>query len=124
MAVAIQAMSVASGLKLVRDADADGTGENDVDGGACTLWLVLIDNTGNDSDRVYLKLYDHASPTIGTTVNNMSIPASAGQTVTMAILPAGLAFATALSFACVTNGGGTAGTTDPTNAVAVALVIS
>ncbi len=124
MAVAIQAMSVASGLKLVRDADCDGTAENDVDAGSCTLWLVLIDNTGNDSDRVYLKLWDHAAPTVGTTAPNLTLPASAGQTVTMAILPAGLAFATGLSLACVTNGGGTAGTGDPTNAVAVALVIS
>lgn len=123
MAIATQAMSVASGLKLVRDANANATAENNINGGAATLWLVLIDNTSNDTDGVYLKLYDNAAPTVGTTAPNIIIPASAGQTVTAAVVPAGIAFATAISFACVTAAG-TAGTVAPTNAVAVALVIS
>ena len=123
MAVAINDMSVASGLKIVRDADADGTIEADINGGAATLWLVLIDNTGNDTDNVYLKLWDAATATVGTTAPNMSVHAYAGQTITLACLPAGVSFGTDISFAFVTNGGGTAGTSPPTNAVAVALVI-
>lgn len=124
MAVAIQAMTLGSGLKLIRDASANATGEDNVTGAASnTIWLVLIDNTGNDAQQVFLKLYDAAAPTIGTTVPNMVIPAAGGETVTMAIIPSGYAFATALSFACVTAGG-TGGTTNPTNAVPVALVVS
>lgn len=124
MATSVQTMTLGSGLKIIRDSDADGTSEANVTGGAVTIYLIEIDNTANASTRVYLKLYNAAAPTIGTTAPDIVIPCPGG-TITRAALASasGISFGTALSFACVTNGGGTAGTTAPTNDVAVAIVV-
>ena len=122
MATTKQAMSLTSGLKVVRDTDADATGEADMGPGASTLWLVSIDNSANASQKVFFKLWDATAPTVGTTAPNMIIPAPGGATVTLAILE-GLSFATGISAACVTAGG-TGGITNPTSDVITVVVIS
>ena len=122
MATTKQAMSLTSSLKVVRDTDADATGEADLNVGAATLYLVSIDNSANASQKVYFKLWDATAPTVGTTAPNMIIPAPGGATVTLAILE-GLSFATGISAACVTAGG-TGGITNPTSDVITVLVFA
>ena len=122
MATTKQAMSLTSSLKVVRDTDADATGEADLNVGAATLYLVSIDNSANASQKVYFKLWDATAPTVGTTAPNMIIPAPGGATVTLAILE-GLSFATGISAACVTAGG-TGGITGPTSDVITVLVFA
>lgn len=121
MAIQKQDMDLTSSLSLIRDTDADATGEMDMNVGAAILWLVSIDNSANAAQKVYFKLWDATAPTVGTTAPDMVIPCPGGSTVTMAI-PEGLSFATGISCACVTAGG-TGGTTNPTNDVVTALVI-
>jgi hypothetical protein len=123
MATSIQQMTLGSSLKIIRDTDADATSESNVTGAAATISLIEVDNTANASTTVFLKLYNSAAPTIGTTAPDIVIPAGGGQIVRAALASAtAISFATGLSFACVTNGGGTAGTTSPVNDVAVAIV--
>lgn len=121
MAVSKQPLAFTSGLKQIRDTTANGTGENDVNGGAATLYGIRVDNTQN-STPVFLKLYNHASPTIGTTDPDLILKVKNGVTRRV-MFPKGLAFATAISMACVTTGG-TAGTTNPTNPVEASLLIA
>lgn len=121
MAIQKQDMDLTSSLSLVRDTDADATGEMDMNVGAAVLWLLSVDNSANAAQKVYFKLWDATAPTVGTTAPDMVIPCPGGSTVTMAI-PEGLSFATGISCACVTAGG-TGGTTNPTNDVVTALVI-
>ena len=80
-----------------------------------TLFKVEIDNTANSSS-VYLKLYNNVggAPTVGTTdpAFVFKCPASASKVYSC---PKGTAFSNALYAACVTTGG-TAGTSNPSNA--------
>jgi hypothetical protein len=121
-----QDMDLVSGLSIFRIADPDGTGDatqDDLNSGAATVYLVQITNTANLATKVYFKLYNAANPTIGTTAPDMVIPCPGGSTVKMAIIE-GCALSTALSVACVTNGGGTGGTTAPTSDVPCIIVAS
>lgn len=123
MSVTISQLSNPLGTRIIRDDDADATSENDVLSGAATIIRVKVDNTANGHD-VYLKLYNDAAPTVGTTAPNIVIPAKAGKSAILAIQGgSGISFGTALSFACVTTGG-TGGTTSPTNSVIVDIEVA
>ena len=102
---------------------ATGTADNAVAGGAGVLLQVDIDNTGN-SDAVYVKLWDHASPTVGGaggTAPNWVFKCP-GLVRRIFTCTPGSSFSTNLSMACVTTGGST-GSVSPQNAVAVRLLL-
>ena len=109
------------GTKLIKQNDADENANNDVTGTSGTIYMIELDNSGNPTETVYLKIYDSAAPTIGTTAPNIIVPAPANQRVTLAS-PEGLAF-TNLSF-CVVTTAGTAGSTGPSNTVSVNMITS
>jgi hypothetical protein len=110
------------GTKLTRQTDADENANNDVTNTSGTIYQVQIDNTGNADNAAYLKIYDDAAPTVGTTAPDFIFKAPISQTRDY-VIPLGGDFTTALSFACVISGG-TAGTTGPTSAVTVRIVSS
>lgn len=116
--VTISPQSNQIATKLIYDADADGTAENDMTGTSGVLYMVDIDNSANGSAS-YLKLYDAAAPTVGTTAPDWIFKVAASVRRVLAITE-GFAF-TNLSMACVTAGG-TAGTTNPTSNVLVRLL--
>lgn len=121
MATSKQDMDLTTSLTIVRDTDADGTAEANVNSGAAVLHLLQVDNTGNASAASYLKIYDATSATVGTTEPDVVIRVPGGATLKLAI-PQGLSFATGITFACVTAGG-TGGTTSPSSDVGVVMVI-
>lgn len=121
MALELQTMVLTSGLYKVEDTDVDGTSVDSVLTAATTIYMVKVDNTLN-SAASYFKMYNNAAPTVGTTAPDVIIPVPAYKTATL-VVPEGMAFATDLSYACVTTAG-TAGTTDPTNAVKLEMVIA
>lgn len=106
----------------VYDSDADGTIET-ISGSGVSINVIDIDNTANTTaGTVWVKLYNLASgATVGSTAPDVTIPCSNGGRLTFTSLD-GLAFHTGLMMACVTNGGGTAGTTSPTNAVKIRVL--
>lgn len=110
------------GSKLIVQTDCDETANNDVTGAAGSIYQIEIDNSANSDNPAFLKIYDAAAPTIGTTNPDwqVKVPVNQERSVT---IPQGLDFSVALSFACVTTGG-TPGTTGPTNAVIVRMVTS
>lgn len=122
MAVTTTPLSNPIGANIVKDADSDATSENDVRSGATTVFIVDVDNTANAA-ATYTKLYDSASPTVGTTAPDYIVktPASVRRSFVLGL--EGCAFATGLSFASVTAGG-TAGTTGPTSDVIVRILTS
>lgn len=122
MAVTSTPLSNPIGAAIIYDSDSDGTGENDVRGGATTVYQVDVDNSANAAAS-YTKLYNSASPTIGTTAPDFVLmtPASVRRVHTLGL--EGVAFGTGLSFATVTAGG-TAGTTNPTSNVLVRILCS
>lgn len=90
---------------------------------AGNLYFIKIDNTANTS-AVHLKLYDAAvgDVTVGTTDPYLVCMCPASTELPFPIAP-GVAFATALTGACVAEGG-TGGTTAPTQDVNVTLYYS
>ena len=88
-------------------------------GSSTVLYELELDNTANGAAS-YLKLYNTASPTIGSTAPDaiIMVPASVSRSI---VIPSGLTFGTALAYAAVTAGG-TAGTTSPASAFIVRMV--
>lgn len=109
------------GTKLIVDTTADSTAETDVTGTSGVIYTLDVDNTSNGSNPAYLKIYDNASPTVGTTAPDLIFKVAANLR-RMLVIPEGMAF-TNLSFACVVEAG-TAGTTSPTSSVTVRMVTS
>lgn len=116
----ITALADLPGAYLFTDDDANATGGT-VSSTAATIYAIAVDNSRNTSP-VYVKLYGAAigSVEVGTTDPAMTIPAMAGKTAEMAF-PGGLAFATAVSEATVTDAG-TAGDESPIMPVTVKVV--
>lgn len=81
---------------------------------ACTLYAVYMDNRLN-SEHAYLKIYDAASPTVGTDDPDVILRAYKGREL-LITFSKGISLSTALRYAVVTTGG-TAGTTSPSDSV-------
>lgn len=116
-----------TGRTVIYDADADNTAENDVRAGPCTLYGVSVKNP--NAAVAYLKFYDSAAPTVGTTAPDEIVMLEGSGGLNGGYMhwqvngTSGLSFTTGLSFACVT-GAGTAGTTSPTSNVLVTLEVT
>lgn len=121
MAISVQPLTLFSSLKAVRDTDADATVEANVNAGAATIYIIVVDNTANAAQKVYLRLWNVLAPTNGTTDPDIIVMVPAGVSRTVYLME-GMSFATGLSFACVTQAG-TAGATSPTSDVPVTLYI-
>lgn len=122
MANANSTLVTPSGAVEIKDTNLGGTADANVNAGSATLYMCKIDNTANATQKVYVKLWNAVAPTVGTTVPDMVIPAPGGSAPELEI-PRGLAFGTGLSMACVTTAG-TGGTTSPTAAVVVTVVVT
>ena len=109
MALTATGQSNPTDTKLAVQDDAGADADNNIFGEDVSVRMVEIDNGG--SSTVYVKLYTHASPTIGTTVPNMVLMCP-GSVKRSYAFPEGIAFAPAVSMACLTEGG-TAGTGAP-----------
>ncbi len=108
------------GSNLIKETSAGATANNDVTGTSGTIYMIEVDNAANSSSS-FMKIYDDAAPTIGTTVPDHVFRVPANQ-VRQIVCPGGMDFSN-LSFAVVTAGG-TMGTTSPASAVVVAIVTS
>ena len=94
-----------------------------VSASAGTVYQVQVDNRNNDV-AVWTKLYDNATPVIGTTDPELLVKCRAGKRTTVSYGRLGVGnFGTAITEATVSDSGGTAGTTAPTNAVKVKVWI-
>lgn len=120
MAITITPLGLAGDLRVFTDSDVDNTAENNVNDGAATIYSIVIDNTANAATS-YIKFYNAAAPTVGTTAPDMILmmPASVEREFTF---PDGVVFSSALSWAGVTTAG-TAGTTGPTSNVVMRVVV-
>lgn len=121
MALSVSTQVNPIATRLVEQTAAGASANTNVVGAPCTLYTVDVDNTANVA-AVYVKLYDSAAPTVGTTNPDVVLLLPAGER-RQYVMPEGVAFATALSFACVTAGG-TPGTVSPTNPVIVRILAS
>lgn len=123
MATASHSVYSPLGATIYIDTDATST-VGTVVAGSKILYLVEIDNTNNTSTAAYLKLFNSTgSITVGTTAPNESYVAPKGKKVTYAFT-GGVTYGTGVKYACVTDGGGTAGTTSPSNDVTIRILHS
>lgn len=99
---------------------SDATSHDDITGTTATVYRVRVNATQNPAEDVYVRFFDHATPTVGTTAAELLIPCKRGRDLTWEI-PRGIAFGTALSVATVQNKGATSGNTDPSGIVDVVI---
>ncbi len=104
---------------LVQETSATASPGLNVTGASGAWFMIDIDNTLNAA-ITYVKLYDDAAPTVGTTEPTWVLKAPATTRLVYAVSTS-VAFATALSFAAVTTPG-RSGTTSPVSAVAVRIM--
>lgn len=116
MALSVTPQSSPLATKLVEETAANATTKNNVTGAAGVLYMIDVDNP--NASVVYLKIWDNAAPTIGTTPADFVVKIAASVRRAMAV-PLGFAF-TALSFAVVT-GADQANVTSPASGVSVRL---
>lgn len=121
MSVSIR--TIPGNLASIRTVDTNvGTTVQDAASVSSKIHGVWVDNTAN-SGGVYVKMFNVASGsvTLGTTApdNIFYVPGSTAMQFSFAV---GSVFGTALSYACVTTGG-TGGTTAPSSAVKVDLLL-
>lgn len=117
--------------KILEDSNINATVQNNVLGGSGTLYGVYISNT-NNSTAVYVKVWNHAGPTIETTAPDFVFLCPAGQ-IRQYTWSGGVALGVGLSYACVAEtaaadaapvSGGTAGNTAPAKSVLVRILAS
>lgn len=110
---------------LVQQTDCDATMNQDVTGGTnLTMTTVEIDAKTNSlpaQETAFVKFYATSSDTVGTTAPIMVLPVLGGEAAVYQISGGGYTFSSSINVACVTDGGGTAGTTSPTQNVIVRL---
>lgn len=119
MALTITPQANPLGATLVQQTAASATPNNNVLGAAGTLYMVEVDNAANVA-AVYVKLFNNAAPTVGTTPADEVYMCPAGVARVWAI-PQGVSYSVAVSLACVT-GAAEASTTSPPNPVVVRLL--
>jgi hypothetical protein len=107
-----------SGAYLLIDTSVTGTYVA-AKASSATLYELELDNSANAAAS-YFKIYNTGAPTVGSTVPDwvVMVPASTSRTL---VVPSGLVFGTALSYAC-TTAGGTSGSTSPSSAFALKMV--
>ncbi len=117
------------GSVLVIQTAGSATADNDVTGGA-NLTLNVMEVTNGANYTAYIKLYDNAAPTVGTTVPALIFPVDSGTTRTLNILngaansgSGGYTFSTAISMATVSTPG-TAGASSPSGAAVKIVLIT
>lgn len=116
---------------VIQDIDANDIMEKDVVGGPCTLHHIHAKNVETAREVAWLKLFNDANPTLGTTApdDSFELPKATTDDQEDGIRdipinpPNGMSFPNGLSFACVNDGGGTAGVGAPDDTVEVTLLV-
>jgi hypothetical protein len=116
MAVTTTKNGVAITDQLMFDTDVDETANDDVFGGSATIYSLRIDNSGA---LAWVKFYDGATATVGTTSPDYIFQADASETVIWTIVDG---FAMNNLTLAATNSAGTAGTSTPAGTVKVHAV--
>jgi len=109
MSVSTVTLGARFGAYFAKEDDADESA-GAIKASSGTVYTVEINNSSN-SANTYIKFFNHASPTVGSTVPEMVLKCPASATVTYQFT-LGIAFDTAISIAGLTAGG-TAGTAAP-----------
>tara|TARA_R100000329_G_scaffold119799_1_gene98712 strand:+ start:645 stop:944 length:300 start_codon:yes stop_codon:yes gene_type:complete len=97
---------------------------NNITGTNSTLYAIEIDNDANAGEINYIKLYDATSATINSDDPYLSLQVDADEKNITYHIPQGLTFTNGICLAGVSDGGGTAGNTNPTSSVIVRLIHS
>jgi hypothetical protein len=117
MAAAITEVPTPIESKLVVDGSV-GVAAQQVSTSSGIMYRVTVDNSGNSTEAVYLKIWDvGSSPTVGTTRPDFQFPAPVSKKVCY-MFPDGLAFASGLFYA-VSKEAGVPTTNNPSSTVPV-----
>ena len=98
------------------DTDVDQTANDDVFGGSATIYSLRIDNSGA---LAWVKLYDGATATVGTTDPDYILQAEASETIVWTVIDG---FAMNNLTLAATNSAGTGGPSTPAGTVKVHAV--
>lgn len=90
---------------IIEDTNANATKQENVLGGTGTIFIVRIDNSANNTEAVYLKIYDATSGiTVGTSrpANIFACPVSSTRQYN---IPDGITLTAGLTYAVVKTAG-------------------
>jgi hypothetical protein len=124
MALTVSDVSIPLVHKIIEDTDSNSTAQENVAGTSGALYSIDIDNTANGAAS-YVKLHDglpDGGIVVGTTEPDWIFRVGASTTANY-LIPDGIPFSTALNMWTVIEDG-TGGTTSPSSAVTVQLLVS
>lgn len=121
MSLSVTPQASPLGARLVEETSSSATPVKNATGASGTIFMIEVDNVLNGTP-VYLKVYDNANPTVGTTPADfvLKVPANGRRAIG---IPLGLPFTAALSFATVT-GAAESNTASPGSAVIARFLTS
>lgn len=123
MADRLSTISNPNGTLRFSETAATATANTGIFGTVFTMKYVLLDNTLNTTEAVFLKIWLNGSaPTVGTTAPDMIFKAPAGGKVEY-LIPDGIENnSNAKINVAVVTAGGTGGTTSPTGTVSYVII--
>lgn len=123
MADRLSTISNPNGTLRFSETAATATANAGIFGTSFTMKYVLLDNTLNTTEAVYLKIWLNGSaPTVGTTTPDMIFKAPAGGSVEY-LIPDGIENNSSAKInVAVVTAGGTGGTDSPTGTVSYVII--
>ena len=121
MAAEITALFDPLGTRVLRDTAVTNSAVNGLTNASSTIYAIEFDNSMN-SAVTYFKMYEHASPTIGTTDPSFILKAAAS-TKEYFSMPTGMDHNTALTYMATTTQANNVGSPSaPSNACTVNIL--
>tara|TARA_R100000388_G_C7130028_1_gene104982 strand:- start:108 stop:482 length:375 start_codon:yes stop_codon:yes gene_type:complete len=121
MAAEITSLLNPLGTRVLRDTAVTNSAVNGFTNASSTIYAIEFDNTMNSS-VTYLKMYENASPTIGTTAPSFILKAAAS-TKEYFSMPTGMDHNTAITYLATTTQSNSSGSPSaPSNACTVNIL--
>lgn len=118
----LRTMAVGGAAETLRAeiGNSNNTSVDNITATVATVYRVKVNASQNPAEDVYVRIYNAAAPTVGTTAAELLIPCRRGREFTWEF-PSGVYLDTAISVATVKDKGATAGNSAPTGIVDVTI---
>jgi len=111
-----------AGILITSSGLSAATNNNVTGNSSGSIYQIQVDNSANESQAVYLKIFDGATATPGTSIPNLTLQISGGKKMTF-LMGDGHPYTSGVSLWC-TTGAEVSATSNPSKSVSLNLLAS